>query len=373
MTKKKILNITAVKKRDNMLCYTNSTASAQSGSTIYSTSLPAVVTGGQAVNAASTFLWCATARDGTTSTAGNLGTRFTLATRTSTSPYMIGVKEAIEIQVPTGMPWQWRRICFTYKGPLGLSYDPGTSIATETTSGWARVTNQIAGDPGSGQQYILFEKLFKGQNTVDWNDVMTAKVDNTRVTLKYDSTCTLSSGNEDGFIRKYNRWHSMYKTLVYDDDELGGGETGRIQSTQGKSGMGDYYIAICSGHALDRRQRINFHLGPRQPSIGTKNRFCYLNEITVLLHPSEVRLASGLVPVLPRVCVATPDRRLAPPQCNLMLVLVGYRKVVLPSHPLLVGWKKSESACDVVKDCIVHVGSEVLEVEQSSEIRVCPE
>uniref|UniRef100_A0AAU6S578 Capsid protein n=1 Tax=Myotis mistacinus feces associated gemykolovirus TaxID=3139996 RepID=A0AAU6S578_9VIRU len=242
MTKKKILNITAVKKRDNMLCYTNSTASAQSGSTIYSTTLPAVVTGGQPVNAASTFLWCATARDGTTSTAGNLGTRFTLATRTSTTPYMIGVKEAIEIQVPTGMPWQWRRICFTYKGPLGLTYDPGTSIATETTSGWSRVTNQIAGDPGSGQQYILFEKLFKGQNTVDWNDVMTAKVDNTRVTLKYDSTCTLSSGNEDGFIRKYNRWHSMYKTLVYDDDELGGGETGRIQSTQGKSGMGDYYI-----------------------------------------------------------------------------------------------------------------------------------
>jgi len=155
---------------------------------------------------------------------------------------MVGLKEAIEIQVSTGMPWQWRRICFTFKGPLGLTYDSGTAIATETSNGWVRVVNQIAGDPGGGQQYILFEKLFKGQNTSDWNDVMTAKVDNTRVTLKYDSTVSLASGNEDGFIRKYNRWHSMRKTLVYDDDELGGASTARTLSTEGKAGMGDYYV-----------------------------------------------------------------------------------------------------------------------------------
>lgn len=225
-----------------MLTYTNSTPASQSGGTTYTTSLPAVVTGGQGINGAATFLWCATARDNSNSSSGFRGTPYDLSCRTSTTPYMVGLKEAIEIQVSTGMPWQWRRICFTYKGPLGLTYDSGTTVATETSNGWVRVVNQITGDQGGGQQYILFEKLFKGQNTVDWNDVMTARVDNTRVTLKYDNTCNLASGNEDGFIRKYNRWHSMRKTLVYDDDELGGGTTSRNFSTEGKAGMGDYYV-----------------------------------------------------------------------------------------------------------------------------------
>lgn len=225
-----------------MLSYTNSTSASQSGGTTYYADRAAVITGGQPEAAASVFLWCATARDNTTSTGGIKGTLFDLAARTSTAPYMIGLKEAIEIQVSTGMPWQWRRICFTFKGPLGLTYDTGTSVATETTSGWARVVNQISGNQGSGQQYILFEKLFRGQNTQDWNDIMTAKVDNTRVTLRYDKTCSLASGNEDGFIRKYNRWHDMHKTLVYDDDELGGGMNARTFSTEGKAGMGDYYV-----------------------------------------------------------------------------------------------------------------------------------
>lgn len=225
-----------------MLTYTNSTAASQSGGTTYSTSVPAIVIGGQGVNSAATFLWCATARDSTTNNTSARGTIFDTATRTSTTPYMIGLKEAIEIQVSTGMPWQWRRICFTFKGPLGLTFDNSLSVATETSAGWVRVMNQLSGDQGSGQQYILFEKLFKGQNTVDWNDVMTAKVDNTRVTLRYDRTVSLASSNEDGFIRKYNRWHPMRKTLVYDDDELGGGKNTRTFSTEGKPGMGDYYV-----------------------------------------------------------------------------------------------------------------------------------
>lgn len=242
MSKKRILNITAVKKRDSMLTYTNSTASSQAGGTTYSTEVPAIVTGGQTVRDAATFLWCATARDNTTNSTNVRGTTFDSSTRTSSTPYMVGLKEAIEIQVSTGMPWQWRRICFTTKGSLGLTYDAGQAVATETSNGYVRVVNQITGSAGGGQQYILFERLFRGQNTVDWNDVMTAKVDNTRVTVKYDKTCTLSSGNEDGFIRKYNRWHGMNKTLVYNDDELGGSTTAQQFSTIGKAGMGDYYV-----------------------------------------------------------------------------------------------------------------------------------
>lgn len=225
-----------------MLTYTNSTSTAQTGGTTYAADVPAVITGGQGFNGAATFLWCATARDNTTSTTNGKGTQFDMSTRTSSTPYMIGLKEAIEIQVSTGMPWQWRRICFTTKGSLGLTQTTSFALSTETSIGYVRVLNQMDGSPGGGQQYILFERLFRGQNTVDWNDVMTAKVDNTRVTLKYDKTCTLSSGNEDGFIRKYNRWHDMHKTLVYNDDELGGSTNPQSFSTIGKAGMGDYYV-----------------------------------------------------------------------------------------------------------------------------------
>jgi len=234
--------MTSVKKRDTMLTYTNSTASAQTGGTTYAADVPAVVTGGQGVNTAAAFLWCATARDNTTSNSNNRGTTFDQATRTSTTPYMVGLKEAIEIQVSTGMPWQWRRICFTVKGSLGITQTTSFALSTETSNGYVRVLNQLNGGPGSLDGYILYERLFRGQNTVDWNDVMTAKVDTSRVTLKYDKTCSLASGNEDGFIRKYNRWHGMNKTLVYNDDELGGVENPQSFSSTGKAGMGDYYV-----------------------------------------------------------------------------------------------------------------------------------
>ncbi|QCW23692.1 MAG: capsid protein [Gemycircularvirus mouti6] len=242
MSKKRLLNVVSQKKRDTMLTYTNMTSASQAGGTTYAADVPAIITGGLSVNQCTAILWCATARDNTTSNANARGTKFDVATRTSSTPYMIGLKEAIEIQVSTGMPWQWRRICFTAKGTIGLTYDTTFAVSTETSNGYVRVVNALTGNPGGLQQYALFERIFRGQNTADWNDPMTAKTDNQRVTIKYDKTTSLASGNEDGFIRKYNRWHDMHKTLVYNDDELGGGENVSSFSTQGKGGMGDYYV-----------------------------------------------------------------------------------------------------------------------------------
>lgn len=240
MSKKRILNMTSTKKRDTMLGWTNSTGSNQTGGTTYSSNA-AVINGGLSDTNVACFVWCATARDNTQNSGGTVGTTFNNASRTSSTPYMVGLKESIEIQCNTGMPWQWRRICFTYKGPL-FTGSTSFNIALETSNGWMRVLNQLAGNPGGDPQYSFFVKLFKGQNTSDWVDPMIAKTDNSRVTIKYDKTITLSSGNEDGFIRKYNRYHPMNKTLVYDDDELGGGTNASTYSTEGKAGMGDYYV-----------------------------------------------------------------------------------------------------------------------------------
>lgn len=249
MSRKSLLNITSEKKRDKMLNITNSTASAQSGSGTY-INQPAVVIGGSGDPAL--FIWCATARDNTRNTLDTTpGTKFDVSTRTASSCYMVGLKEAIEIQVGDGLPWQWRRICVTLKGKdsFGASLTNGTSgfyPALETSNGYTRLLNQVTGvgtgTGATGDRSRVYALLFQGQYNQDWLDPITAKVDNERLSVKYDKVTSISSGNEDGVIRKYNRWHAMRHNLEYDDDERGGGMTAAGYSVTSKKGMGDYWI-----------------------------------------------------------------------------------------------------------------------------------
>ncbi|UOK20988.1 capsid protein [Chifec genomovirus UA13_96] len=245
MSTKRILNLTAQKKRDTMLCWTNSTGSTQAGGSTYSTNA-AVINGGVNDLDACTYLWCATNRDNTQGNGGGVGNKFNVSTRTSSSPYMVGLSEKIEIQCNTGMPWQWRRICFTMKGPSLLPTSTASgqtfSDAAELSTGWARMMNQSTGSPTSLPKSGLTSILFKGTVNSDWLDPMTAPTDNSRVSIKYDKVVTLASGNEDGFIRTYKRWHPMRKTLYYNDSESGGAEVAAGRSVLGKQGMGDYYV-----------------------------------------------------------------------------------------------------------------------------------
>lgn len=241
MTKRSILNVTSEKKRDKMLTYTNSTAASQSGGTTYGVN-PAIITGGSGVPAL--FIWCATARDNVTGvSSGAKGTKFDQATRTASNCYMVGLKEALEIQVADGLPWQWRRICFTYKGGISLLGSlPGTSSSfapsLEVSSGYVRLLNQLP----TANRSTFETLLFQGVAGVDWSDQMTAKLDTERISVKYDKTCTIASGNEEGVIRKYNRWHNMGHNLEYDDDEVGGAMTTSSYSVNSKRGMGDYWV-----------------------------------------------------------------------------------------------------------------------------------
>lgn len=241
MTKRSILNVTSEKKRDKMLQITNSTASSQSGSGTF-VPQPALITGGSANVAA--FVWCATARDNTrSSTATQPGNKFDQSTRTSSSCYMVGLKETIELQCADGLPWQWRRICVTMKGTGTFAGTLNTSTSTfytalETSNGFARVLNQIL----AGDRAGFYGTLFQGQQDVDWQDPMTAKIDNERLSVKYDKTLTLASGNDDGMIRKYSRYHPMGHNLEYNDDESGGTMTAGQFSVTSKKGMGDYWV-----------------------------------------------------------------------------------------------------------------------------------
>ncbi len=223
-----------------MVSITNSTAANQSGSTTYTTA-PAFINGNNTIAA---FLWCATARDHDTGgTPGNTnppGNIFDLPARTATTCYMVGLKERLEIQTVDGLPWQWRRICFTVKSQfLPQNLSGGFVTYLENTSGYKRVWNQV---PAGTQLDTLQSLIFRGRQGVDWIDPITAPLDSQRVTPKYDKTYQLRTGNADGQIRRATRWHPMRKNLVYDDDESGGTATGYPFSTTGKAGMGDYYV-----------------------------------------------------------------------------------------------------------------------------------
>ena len=245
MSKRRILNITTVKKRDNMLTTTNMLTVGGAPAAAYSPQ-PAVIgpitTNDVTVGDVNCLLWCATARD-LTDAAGNANLRVNEAVRTSTTPYMVGLRESVEVQLSSGLPWQWRRICFTFRGPIPNV--PATSTFNyyaELSDGYRRVVNNLDGNRNQGGQYWLYELLFAGQNSSDWNDPMTAKTDQTRVDIKYDRTRTLATGNDRGMIRKYNFYHAMNKTLAYNDDETGATERTSYYSVNSKVGMGDFYV-----------------------------------------------------------------------------------------------------------------------------------
>lgn len=236
MSKKRILNTTSRKKQDNMTSYSNVTTATPQGGTTYAATGATMPATQQYI-----FPWCATARDCTTNAAANKGVITDQSTRTAQTCFMRGLRENIEITTNDGLPWQWRRICFTYKGArLNTALtSTGLTLSTETSSGYVRVVNTAYGNTAIS---AIQSFIFKGAAGVDWSNIMTAPTDNTNISIKYDRTITIASGNEDGTIRNYRRWHGMNKNLVYGDDEQGGTESISGFSTEGKPGMGDYYV-----------------------------------------------------------------------------------------------------------------------------------
>lgn len=176
------------------------------------------------------FIWCATARDRGLST----GDPVASSVRERDEVFMRGLKENIIMATNSAASWRWRRICFTCKGtPLG------TTMASETNSGWTR---QLWNRAGSPYALTISTFLFRGAQGVDWQDVFVAKPDTNLVKVHYDRLRTLSSGNNVGRFFRDSRWYPMNQNLMYQNDEQGETESNEYFSTYGRAGMGDYYI-----------------------------------------------------------------------------------------------------------------------------------
>lgn len=237
MSKKRILNTSSRKKRNGMLSWSNTTSAGAVRAAAPGPAYINGVTGGF-------FTWHATAQQlDAQSTIANQ------ATRTSTTCYMKGLSEHLRIQTSSGLPWFHRRVCFTLKGINAFNAPvagdtPAFPIQTyiDTSNGIERLwsNEQINVQPNTlNAQWSV---LFKGIVGKDWDDYIIAPLDTSRVTIKFDKTWTMQSGNTQGIVRERKLWHPMNHNLVYDDDENGDIEASSYFSTTSKAGMGDYYV-----------------------------------------------------------------------------------------------------------------------------------
>jgi hypothetical protein len=241
MTKRRILNTTSVKKRNGMLSWSNTTSTGASQPVAQGTAF--VVAGG----APAYFLFSPTCMN-LTAFSGGANLLINQAERTATTVYHRGFSEHLRIQTSSGLPWFHRRICFTIRGITVFQ------AATDTTP---VQTYRPYVDTSNGQERLWFNQtvnnmplaraaqnalLFKGTVNKDWDDAILAPVDTSRVTLKFDKTWVIKSGNANGTLVERKLWHGMNKNLVYDDDEDGEAEADSYYSVSSKAGMGDYYI-----------------------------------------------------------------------------------------------------------------------------------
>lgn len=245
MSKRRLLDVTSRKKADNMLSASNTNGSGAGRATTVG---PFFVSGstGYAYS-----LWNATARSLTTG--GNNPNLFVdKADRTSTTCYMRGLREVIRVQTSSPLPWVWRRICFTTKDDVFQSKVGGDTAPTQTyipyfdtpTSNigmfrqWFNL--QINNMPNTVS--VFNGIIFQGQEGSDWNNILNAKPDSTRIRTWSDTQIPLHTGNQSGYFKTHKRWYPMNKNLVYNDDESGAGESTSYTTTQARPGMGDYYV-----------------------------------------------------------------------------------------------------------------------------------
>lgn len=245
MSRKRILTITSRKKRNGMLSWTNTTPAG-------SLTTPSASNYNVRGDVGGRSLWLATAMDLSSSPTSN-NTIAQQAARTATTCYMVGLSEHIRIQTNSNVPWFWRRICFTVRGSEFLTaFGTDTfSPYVETSNGMQRLFRNMLLESNSQTIDAQDSILFKGVRGVDWTDQIIAPVDTGRVTVKFDKTWTLKSGNESGTVVERKLWHPMKQNLVYGDDENGEREDTSFFSSRSKAGMGDYFVMdFISGGAL---------------------------------------------------------------------------------------------------------------------------
>lgn len=181
-------------------------------------------------------------------------------TRSARDVYHKGFREVIRVESSSAVPWMWRRIIvetkeddFSYFAndedqptlpPRGFVpwYQGGGGIGRLWYNQYGNrdTPSDVRIDVVLGE---VSANLFEGQRNSDWTDTLDAKIDTDRYKVRYDRKITLSSQNDEGFIKKLKFYHSFDSMMYYDHDESGGGTGNQsVLCTQAKKGMGNIYI-----------------------------------------------------------------------------------------------------------------------------------
>lgn len=236
-SRRRILNATTLKKRDTMmnLTTTNNTGAPQ---TDWATGRAFLQ--GSSVNI---MCWCPTARRPVETLRNNL------TQLSSGKPYYVGLKENLRIDTSSGRPWRHRRICFTTKDDGNLEEGAPEAVPIwerpgplDPNVGFVRPWQPMIGAGYNDLRSHLINILFQGTVTQDFDNIVDAKLDRTRVDVKFDKTWTLRPHTTVGSTSPRKLWHPMYKNLNYDQDEAGKVTNYTDFAAATRYGMGDYYV-----------------------------------------------------------------------------------------------------------------------------------
>ena len=239
VSRRALLNVTSTKKKDTMLSVNGPIADG-----IQTLGPTRVVPFASGLGEPNTYLWVASAREPVQSSPSNPAFPADRPTRSRTTCFARMLTEKVELQTQSSKPWTWRRIVFEVKGVELLNYGVGFASGYSLTGiGYARLVGALFGNSASATiRNNLTATVFQGKPLVDWSSLMTAPTDPGRVTVHYDKTLRITSGNDEGVIRNLRFVHPFNKNITYADLEDGGGIEGSPYSTTAKPGMGNVFV-----------------------------------------------------------------------------------------------------------------------------------
>nr|UBJ26162.1 capsid protein [Red panda feces-associated gemycircularvirus] len=225
MTRRSVLNLTSTKKSDVMLpTFTNyvNGALGSVGPVTYPSPSPLVPY--------SVSLFCPTGRT------PNSTTGSTYNTRNLSHTYAKGYLEKWRLTIVGNSSWTWRRIVFevSVTGMVNtLAATPYTNAVREdVANGFVRVVGDVALDAANLGR--IQNTIFRGTVGIDWNDPLTAMIDNQVVKVHSDRTRILNpriattGTNVPAYTIQGKSYIRLNKSFDYFDDEDGGG--GQIHS-----------------------------------------------------------------------------------------------------------------------------------------------
>ncbi|QCW23673.1 MAG: capsid protein [Gemykroznavirus anima1] len=206
-SRKAMLNVTSIKKRDTMRIATiNSGAATAAGMRGVGIPIPA--------DGFWSGIWCPSWRLLVTDSSGD-----TYRNRRTT--YLKGLREEFRVELGTNLPIEMRRIVFASPDRVQLAAgqpttaQPSYFVESDTNRYWRTLGS-------GGMNYDYLDEIFAGQRNIDWLNPMTAKTDTKKVKIISDKRFRIASGSNVQTVREFKFYDPINKNMTYDDEENGG-------------------------------------------------------------------------------------------------------------------------------------------------------